>query len=166
MIAVSFLIGALGRRIAGGAFQQWTGWDIGDHLVRLFFGATVAASAAMGGAGWWSLLLVLAVWIGCTIPMGGIGLGRQPGGSWLHDAAGLTMHGVATGVLCALALTEWPPHVVASAMIVAGVFIVPAYEIGWRMARPTFPLGFRQGSEIGEALWGGTIAVGAYLIGG
>jgi hypothetical protein len=39
-LGLSFLLSAPGRRVAGGALQQWTGRDIGDLPVRIFFGGT------------------------------------------------------------------------------------------------------------------------------
>jgi hypothetical protein len=182
LLPVAILSG-FGRRVAGGAVQQWTGINLGDMPVRLFFGITLAVVALLAGMVWpRALMLIPAGWIGTTIPnFGGIALGRS-GNPWWRDALGLTLHGIVGAMVLALvAAAPWPlptPFSIAAfvdgyslvsaiCVLIAGLLIVPAYEVGWSVAgksgRASFPLGFRGGTEIGEMLWGTVIGLALML---
>ncbi len=165
---VAAIAGGIGRRVAGGALGQWFGFDAGDTGPRLFFGATIAASAALATPAWEDLLFIPAVFVGCTIPnFNGIALGRDGTQTWLRAAAGLLLHGTLGAILPA-AGAWWfgSPH--WWTFLAAGAAILPAYEIGWRITGPTnrysFPIGFQQGSEIGEAIYGAGIGLAAFFI--
>lgn len=175
-----FILGGLGRRVAGGVLGQWFSYDSGALMSRGFYGFTVALAALLGGAIWWhSVLIIPAIYVGCTWPnemtfpswtgikpIGGIGLGRQPGGSFWRDAIGLEVHGiigtalVVIGAFFAGYLLWWAP-------LLAGLLIVPLYLIGWSMTGASvnsrYPFGFQLGSEWGEFLWGGTVAGSVFV---
>lgn len=173
LFALSFVLGALGRRIAGGVLNQWfkpPGERVfGDHPARLIFGVTVAISGLFGG---WPALyaaaLIPAIWVGTTIGnFGGIDLGRGNGTYW-GDVAALTLHGVG-GIATPAILAAWVWHAPGPIfpILASGFAIGPAYTLGWalsgRIGNPHFPIGLRGGSELGEAFWGGAVAVGVFL---
>jgi hypothetical protein len=165
---LAVVLGGLGRRVAGGAFQQWTGLDVGDFPARAFFGLTLTISLMLGHYEWWCWLIILFTFLGCSIPnFGGIALGRS-GNSYRRDALGLTAHGALSMGITALPLAYFHPYGIIY-LVLAGCLIVPMYEIGWTLAgvrgRALLPLGLRGGSELGELFWGGTCGVGAYLAG-
>lgn len=180
MILLSALLGAVGRRMAGGWFEQLTGKDIGDYPVRAFFGLMLACAALLGSSGVWaSFLLIPSTFFGCSIPnFGGIAMGRGAsagGTSWTHDAIGLTGHGVfsmgitASPLIVLQALNGYLDadfHSQWYLLIVAGFLIAPAYEIGWSVVgvprRKSWPPGLQGGSEIGECLWGAACGVAAW----
>jgi hypothetical protein len=168
-ILLSAFMGALGRRVAGGAFEQWTGKDIGDYPVRAFFGLMLALAAFMG-SGWnpVAFLLIPSTFFGCSIPnFGSIAMGRGAsagGTSWKHDAIGLTGHGVLSMAITASPLvffnSDW------TLLILAGFLIVPAYELGWSITgiegKKEWPISIRGGSELGECAWGAACGLAAY----
>lgn len=166
---LSFVLGAFGRRIAGGALPQWTPWNAGDQIVRLFFGLTVGVSALLAGVPWYlALALVPATWVGTTTSnFNSMAMGRG-GQTMLHDVAGMTLHGVLSAALPALGAWwmgyEWWP------IALSGFLIAPLYDLGWRIAGPDggkgltwMPRGLQVGTEFGELFWGGTVALGTYL---
>lgn len=167
-ILLSSFMGSLGRRVAGGAFEQWTTKDIGDYPVRAFFGLMLALAAFIGSDNPWSFLLIPSTFFGCSIPnFGGIAMGRGAsagGTSWAHDAIGLTGHGVISMAITASPLVffdaQW------WLLILAGFLIAPAYEIGWSVmgvsGRKSWPISLQGGSEVGECLWGAACGVAAY----
>lgn len=177
MILLVALMGALGRRVCGGAFEQWTGLDIGDFPVRFFFGLTVSLAAFLGGLVWWQALIAApAIFLGCSIPLtfrnlpligtiGSIHFGSAPDPLPLwRRALGLLLHGVGNvaGVI-ALAVylkAHW------ALVLLGGLSIYPAYELGWRITGdpilPWMPLGLRSGSELAEAFWGAAVAVSVF----
>ena len=68
-LLLAALLGALGRRLAGGAFQQWTGLDVGDLPIRIAFAALIVAAAFLGG---WTphMLTVLPIGAaGVSVPL-------------------------------------------------------------------------------------------------
>jgi len=156
----------LGRRVAGGAVQQWTGWDTGDVPVRAFFGFTCGLVGLAAGLVWWqALILWLAAFLTCSIGMfGGIAMGRS-GNPWWRDALGLEAHAwLGWGAILAAAwwlgdAWWWLAGGVASIALV--------YELGWiisgKAGKLSWPPGFRGGSEIAEFLWG--VALGAGIMG-
>jgi hypothetical protein len=179
LIILAALFGALGRRLAGGAFQQWTGLDVGDLPVRIAFAALIVAAAFLGG--WhphaltvlsivvppWSMpiLLGLGVWIGSTMPMfSSIDLGKAEGTVPL-DIAGLTAHGL-LGIMLPAALAWWGAYAPLW-LLAAGLLSAPAYWLGWTITgvrgAQWLPLGLRGGTEIGETLWGAAVGIGAFL---
>lgn len=171
LLPLAMLLGALGRRIAGGAANQWTNHPdsrplMGDLPARLIFGATIAAGALVGGAVWWhAMLLIPAVWIGTTVSnFESISQGRGGGSPW-SQALGETAHGLA-GVALPMLGAAWFGYAWA-AFLIAGLLIAPAYWLGWTVCglkpRMSFPVGFRVGSEWGEALWGACFGGGAFL---
>jgi hypothetical protein len=165
LVIASALLGGLGRRVAGGSFEQWTGINLGDYPVRAFFGATLAAGCFLGSHQLWSLTLILSGFLGCAIPnFGGIGMGRS-GNPWQQDAGGLNSHGTYSMGITALPLAYFNWHGLIF-IIAAGYAIVPFYELGWRITgkagRPGLPLGLRGGSELGELFWGAACGIGAF----
>lgn len=173
---LAIVLSGLGRRVAGGAVEQWSGRDVGDYPVRAFFGLTLAFSVWLGNwtLPWWVVLLVIpSVFFSCSIPnFEGIALGRGAatgGTSWREDALGLWWHGligmaipaVVVG-LCAHGSNWW-------LFIVAGLLIVPAYEAGWKLWDKRFlyymPEGLKGGSEAGELFWGACCGLCAWGVG-
>lgn len=188
----SFAMGAVGRRIAGGGFQDVTGMDIGDLPVRLFFGVMLASAAALGGITniWQGVAFVIATWLGAiTGNFGGLGLGRSATDNYWRSFAGLSLHGLLTGLpLTAVFVVgagvhhHWTYaaliHSVGHSwgIMVASLLIAPLYEVGWRCSwvglkgvvpNPTqwhlpkwWPNVIGGGSALGEFLWGGALGVG------
>lgn len=177
-IIASVVLGAFGRRAAGGALNQWIPLGTktrvtGDTEVRLLYGATIAAAALLGGAIWWqAALLVPAVWVGTTtgnFNSMAMGHGQY---SYAHDFFGMSAHAALSAIL---------PTVVAFAVVfltppeyydwwwMAGFCMLasPLYTIGWiisgKVGKTSFPAGLQGGSELGEAFWGGACALGAFL---
>lgn len=159
-ITLSFVLGAIGRRTAGGSFQQWTGKDIGDLPVRLFFGATIAAAAWMGGADGQQIAAVIPLtWFGAasgnfhSLPLG------RGNTSYLHDFIGLTLHGVISGVLLVIPFVErhwwWP--------LIAGLTCAPCYEVGYRLDWQRGPGWMTGPTQVAELLFGGLLGIGVYL---
>ena len=177
LLPVVALMGSLGRRVAGGGFTQWTNINLGDLPVRLFFGLMIAVSAFLAGLPLaHAATLIVAGWIGTTIPnFGGIGFGRS-GNPWWKDALGLLAHGTIGMLVLALFMVlpmagatlfavfgQGITLATAIAAVAGGVAIVPAYWIGWSISgvsgKASFPLGLRGGSELGEVLWGAAVGV-------
>lgn len=92
-LLLAALLGALGRRLAGGAFQQWTGFDVGDLPVRIAFAALIVAAAFLGG---WTphMLTVLPIGAaGVSVPLAIIPawcvpmqIGRMGGGFFISSS--------------------------------------------------------------------------------
>lgn len=177
MIALLYAaLGGLGRRVAGGAFQQWTNIDVGDYPARLFFGLTLAACMWIAGSSFLQgFYTIFAVFLGCSIPndfkltvagrkieFGSIALGHGTSPYW-RDAVGLTLHGFLGMLLPAVIVYfmghDWP------LLLLAGLLIVPAYDLGWRIAGPAgvkwMPPGLRGGTEFGELFWGALCGLAA-----
>lgn len=172
LLPLAALLGAFGRRIAGGILNQWTGHPdsaplMGDIPARLIFGSCIAAGAAMGGAIWWhALALIPAVWAGTTVGnFGSISQGRGGGSPW-SQALGELAHGLAGVALPALG-AWWLGYPHWWVLPIGGALIAPSYWLGWTVSglygRPDFPVGLRGGSEIGEALWGACFGCAALL---
>lgn len=170
----SFL-GGLGRRMAGGSFEQWTGINPGDYPTRAFWGLTCALALIPLHPTWWAYpAAALAVFLGCAWPIhlrlgswcdiGGTAQGRGVR-SLANDVAGLTLHGVGN-LLLLYPLVWWlGGHVWP--VFVAGLIISPCYELGWQIARNQehlrWPAGFRSGPEFGELIWGTVVWWGIFL---
>lgn len=158
------VLGALGRRVAGGGFQDWTKIDVGDFPARGFFGLMLTASVALGGwHSWWCLSIAVTTLLGCSVPVGGIGLNP-----WKKDAWTVLLHGLASMSITGLPLlfVHFPgttPWFVL--YIVAGPSIVGAYTLGWKIARPSWPRGLNNGVAVSECLWGAMCGIGALLAG-
>ena len=172
LIPLAFLLGAFGRRAAGGVLNQWAGRPdsrplVGDTPTRLLFGVTIALAAALGGAvGWQALLMVPAVWVGTTTGnFHSMAMGRAQT-SYVHDFVGMSLHALLSALLpTAVAAYGW--HVQAAWLFGLTMLASPLYSLGWtisgRQGNPRLPLGMRGGSELGEAFWGGATGVGALL---
>ena len=164
--ALAFVLGAVGRRVCGGAFQQWTGKDIGDTPVRLFFGVCLGAAALIAGVHWYYCLALIPVtWVGTvTGNFNSMAMGRG-GMSYAHDFFGLSLHGLLSGILPAAGAYFAGYGYVAIA--IAALSISPLYTLGWAMTgiqgKPSWPLGFRSGTEWGELLWGGAMGLGTLV---
>jgi hypothetical protein len=165
----AFSLGGLGRRVAGGAFQQWTGLNIGDLPVRVFFALTVGASGYAGGMLWWHALVLAAATLPGTMTgnFNSMAMGRGTS-SLLHDIFGMTAHGVLSALLPALGC--WYAGYSWIWVAAAGLLAAPSYMLGWsatgRAGKPGWPLGLRSGTEIAEMVWGGLCGLGALLAAG
>ena len=170
---LSFALGGIGRRIAGGAVNEWFHRDVGDHPVRLFYGLTVAFSALMGGAAWpVAALTIPAVWLGTvTGNFRSLSMGHGEY-SFQHDFWGMTAHGALSTAPCLLA---WYAGLgwLAVALIAAGCLAAaPCYILGWWTAIrigsqdagvTAMPPGLRGGTQLAEVLWGGIHAATIFL---
>lgn len=182
-----FVLGALGRRIAGGVLNEWfrpIGPRVmGDTPARLIFGASIGLSALLGGAPWYlALALVPVTWVGTTTGnFDSLSMGRGAY-SISHDILGMLAHGALTALTptVLLASLDYFAHIpsewwwITLSCVQAPCF----YLIGWTVTeklgsqgvppsapalhRTALPVGFRGGVELAEALWGGAMALGAY----
>lgn len=163
-LIAAFLLGAIGRRVCGGAFQQWTGRDIGDLPVRLFFGLTLAIAAGLAGALWWQMAAIIPLtWIGAAsgnFNSMAMGHGKD---SYLHDTLGLSAHGLISGGLLALPFLTpghvghwwWP--------LIGGLSCAGTYEIGWTWNLQQGPSWVSGPTQVAELLFGGLMGVALYL---
>lgn len=169
---LSFLLGGLGRRIAGGALNQWAGLPggvngrvMGDTPARLIYAALIAVCASLALAPpLVNPVLLVAVWIGSTTGnFNSIGMGRG-GHSFLRDWWGMTAHGAicATIVLAALSIFTTTVAPLPAYWWLAPLgfyYAAPAYELGWaitgRYGNSRLPRGLQTGSDLAELIWGG-----------
>lgn len=176
LLLASFLLCGVGRRFAGGGFEELTGLDVGDLPTRAFFGATMTLAAFLGGVhSWWLLTMVITGMLGCSIGMFDcLSMGREPARSWATDAWGAVKHGVLSMLITSLAFlivdltgggyrSDLP-------LVVMGFTMPLFYELGWRLyegklipRRPMWILG--QPTTVGEFAWGGMCGVGMFLVG-
>ncbi len=159
----------LGRRIAGGVLNQWFaapgGRVMGDLPARGIWGLSLGVAAFAAGATLGRACVILPLVVaGCAVPMWAIDpLGEgYSSPRWLR-CLGLAAHGLLSMLLVTAGAWwcgyGWPW------ILGASMAILPLYVAGWMIApaqRPTFPPGFRLGSEIGELLWG--CAMGAAVV--
>lgn len=186
LILPAFVLGAFGRRAAGGVLNPLTGHTdahplTGDLPTRMGFGATVALAAAMGGASWWQcLLMVPAVWVGTTTGnFGSIDMARNQD-TFAHDWLGMSLHAFLSAVLPSVVVVApligpawphvWQPFLADPRWLWAFGFTMtaaPIYWFGWAVAGyggvRWLPRGLRGSVEIAEALWGGMCAAGVFL---
>lgn len=169
---ISFVLGGLGRRAAGGLLNQvaaaagWIRSDgrvFGDFPARAIFGLTVAIGAWLGGMAWWQgLAFVATTFLGCAVGnFEGLGMGRGSDPYWRSFGA-MELHGLGGTVLSAFvagALGYWHWGL----LLVAGLLCAPSYESGYQAVESgrRLPIGFREGPEVGEFIWGGVMALAA-----
>jgi hypothetical protein len=161
--AIVALLGAALFRLRGSAaFARWTGRgkttaDAAFAIVLAVF--AWASSEAVGDArvDWWETAIVAAaLWFGGRLGWwDSLDLGRVEGTFWrdflAHSARGALW--TAPAAIAVLVLGLGP----AVLLLLAGASAGVAYEIGWRI--PSTVPGLRQGTEIGEALFGGAIGL-------
>jgi hypothetical protein len=191
-IPISFLLGAIGRRVAGGYFETLTGLKWGQPT-RLFFGLTICISVILAGAPILpSLLLIPAIWFGTIVGLfGGLGMGRgehgdiTTSGKYWRDFFAMGLHGF-LGIIFPAIWCVWMGYNPIYTVI-AGILCPVWYEIGYRIIgkpvengglirwrtglnpqptpfnRQNWPIGFSGAPEIGELIYGGIKAVGMVL---
>jgi hypothetical protein len=179
LLPVAALLGAFGRRAAGGVLNQWTGRTddhplTGDLPTRLGFGACLGLCALMGGALWWQcLLMVPAVWVGTTLgSFGSVDMARGEG-TFVHDWFGMSLVGLLSAFFpSVVAITPalfahdpigWRWLWIAGTTMSAPIVYWLGWSIGGAHGRQDFPVGLRGGMEISEALWGVVRGVGTLL---
>lgn len=187
---LAFLLGAIGRRTAGGALNEvfYPRGDgrvfQGDYPVRAAFAALLAAATLLGHL---SAPFAAAVLVGTFLgagtgnklilpylgEFGGIDLGHGRLPLW-RGYVGLTYHGlgqVGLPVAAVLLARNFGVHVWLPAVwpiAVAGLLCAPLYHLawalgGWRFPVPGWPRPVEGGFHLAEALWGGALGVG-YLV--
>jgi hypothetical protein len=171
LLPVAALLGAFGRRAAGGYLNQVTGRTddkplTGDLPTRLLFGVCLALCALMGGALWWQVcLMVPAVWVGTTLgSFHSVDMARGED-TFAHDWFGISAIALGASALPAIVALapDWNSWrflwIVGSTLTAA-----PAYWLGWCISgahgRKDFPVGLRGGMELGEAFWGAIRGIG------
>lgn len=190
-IPLVLILGALGRRIAGGVLNTWAGYDgtanrvMGDTPARLIYGALVALAALLGGAVWWlALLMIPAVWVGTTTgndDSRDMGFGIT---SFWHDFWGMTEHATLSltpAIVVGIYNVAHMTRLFADNYIIGGTLLAaPLYWLGWVIAialggqiippdnsgsvgNGRLFAGLQGGSEWGEALWGASCALGTFL---
>jgi len=170
------LMGALGRRAAGGGFQDATGINLGDFPTRAFFGLTIALAAWLGGVVWWqALLAALTVFLGCSFPVnvhipflgdfGGIHFADSDPLPFWRRAIGLGLHCVVNfaGVIAGAAFLglDW------LGVVLGSLAAIPCYALAWRLTGDAglawMPPALRDGRDWGELFWGAAVALSVYL---
>lgn len=166
------LLGALGRRIAGGLGSQWAGVDLGTQLQRLAWGVVLAGVAAVAGATWWqAAALIPAIWLGSVAFgfWGSMTAGHQVGRSAAIDWLLLTAHG-AGGMLFAAAGAWWVGlHWLP--LSIAGLACAPCYALAWWRPWQIPWLGCYRADPVyqtdppptAELLWGACVGVAVAL---
>lgn len=164
ILPIAAVFGAFGRRIAGGLlneiFRPFGPRVFGDIPARLIFGLAIGAAFLLGGTPpLVATLCVVAVYIGSTTGnRDGIDLGRGEGTFW-QDFGNLSLHGwdsaMACLVLAGWGMRFWP-------FLLGCMLIAPLYEVGYRIGG-TRVVGLSKPTEIGEALWGAAMGIGAFL---
>ena len=172
MIALAIILGALGRRIAGGLWNSIFGRPSpgGDMPVRLIFAAALSLAAYLGGVRWFvALILVPLNYIGTTTGnFDSLAMGRGGRPYW-KDFLGMTLHGLLSALAPAVLflVVAWPHPWAALVVIAAGLAISPCYTIGWAVCglhgRSAWIKGCQQGPEIAELLWGGVMGAAAFI---
>ena len=168
---LSFLLGGLGRRIAGGALNQWAGLPggvngrvMGDTPARLIYAALIAICASLALAPpLVNPVILVAVWIGSTTGnFDSIGMGRGGHPFW-RDYLGMTAHGAICAAILLVSLAVLGRFIpLPSWWWLAGAgfyYAASAYELGWivtgRTGNRRLPVGLQTGSDLAEFIWGG-----------
>ena len=176
MMVAAMIASAIGRRAAGGGFQEITDINPGDYPTRAFWGVTCCVGLIGHGLPWWSYpAMILAVFLGCATPihwrvggtvmLGGTLNGRGPQ-SALKDVSGLTLHGMGNMLLPVL-LVWWLGGFWICPLL-AGLTIAGWYEIGMRLGNGGagyrwLPSVIGSGPPIGELCWGAAVGLGIAL---
>lgn len=166
LIPVAALLGAVGRRVCGGLYNSITGKRSpgGDLPVRIFFAATLALSAYLGGVGWLPALVLIPLnWVGTTTGLfDSLAMGRGGRPYW-KDFLGMTLHGVISALLPAILFYFTGTLRSAEVAFLGGLLISPCYSLGWSLTglhgRKGWPKGMQQGTEVAELLWGAVMGV-------
>ena len=175
----SGVLGAIGRRVAGGLIEDITHKKTGDQGIRLFFALTLSVTMVLAYVitmnpvfVWWQLLALVPLnWVGTTLGnLDSIGMGRS-GHTWLRDYLGITAVAIAGCVLPAVALWWWG-YTAWYWCFLGGVFTGWLYELGYRIcpfnpghgySRPDWPTGFNCATALAECFYGFAKAVGIFL---
>lgn len=181
------ILGAFGRRLAGGLGSQWLGKDLGTQPQRLIWGISTGLTVLACGQPWYVALAALvsvvvssaifgyaAPWVKSPTTMS---MGHAPGDpngpvsmpQFWRDFGWMTYHGVG-GVLF-LTIGSWYLGLFWPAILAAGVLCAPCYTLAY-VVKPNIPwLGMLNAPEkglvdappAGEFLWGALVGVGVAL---
>lgn len=179
-LVASILLGAFGRRAAGGALNQWTGHTddhplTGDLPTRLLYGVCLGLAALIGGSLLWqAALMIPAVFVGTTTGNNGSMDMARAEDTFEHDWWGMTLHGLESAFLPALVVAlpsvlvgHWGADLRWLWTFGLTLAASPFYWVGWVISgahgRSSLPIGLRGGSELGEAFWGGACGLGVFL---
>lgn len=180
ILSISGAMGAMGRRIAGGLFEQWTGFKWGQPT-RLFFGFMLALAAFISGAPFWTaMILVPLVWVGTTLGLfGGLGMGRAgipvhpslTSRRYLRDFGAMTLHGTLSIILPSI--WAWYFGYAILPVVISGVIIGFCYEAAYRIiginppphafTKEAWPRGYNHSPDFGELVWGAARGIGMSL---
>jgi len=190
---LAFIMGGLGRRIAGGVLNQWKSPStngagvavMGDTPARLIYSASVSLAVILSAVVvpttlmFWCLAACMlpAVFVGTTTGNNNsLSMGTADDYTFKHDFLGMLVHGIESAVLPGMVvLLAFIPASIREAVILSAILEASiavgcplAYYVGWRIAglkgASYMPLGLKGGTEIGEALWGGLTALSAFLV--
>ena len=174
--AIAIILGALGRRIAGGGFQQLTNINVGDTPTRIFFGLMIAACALIVGIHWWLVLLGLTIltFIGSTtgnFNATAMGTGGNP--LW-KDFLFMSLHGFLSVV--GPTIGAWYLGYSWEWILASGLIVSPCYMMGnllfsvfSKMSGLTsgeltgWPAWLCQRVQFSEFIWGGLLGLGTVL---
>lgn len=184
---LAFILGALGRRIAGGVLNQWASPStngagttvMGDTPARLIYSVNVSLAVILSAVvvhhmsipnSLAALAMVLAVFVGTTTGNdNSLSMGTA-GYTFKHDFLGMLVHGIESAILpgaviglaTRFCLGEGLSQVFTIAAIAATTIAVGCpvvYYVGWRIA------GLKGASYMPLGLKGGT-EIGEALWGG
>lgn len=159
LIPIVLIVGALGRRIAGGVLNQWfvgilfqpgafltllggdAGRVMGDTPARLIYGASMAVAALLAGAGLTvAALMIPAYFIGSTTGnFNSTGMGRSSTG-FVECFLGMSVHAALTAVvpyLTLVALTmrlhgvSWLAFEQGGWLVGLCMLAAPLYDLAW-----------------------------------
>lgn len=164
-LPIAFILGAVGRRVAGGWVQDITGVNTGDMPVRAFYGFLGGVAAMLCGLGLlWALAMAVAVFAGSC-------MGTPENGNLWHAA----WHGFLNHALPAVVLALAHYYAGAAIVIVAGTggaslllkLIRPNPALPDTISWLSGPPGVQHGTQLWELAWGGIVffsmAVGIYI---
>lgn len=160
LLPVAAVLGALGRRVAGGLFQDLTHINTGDMPVRAFYGLMLGAVAYLGGFELWSLAIAAAVFVGSCLGSPEVAHGLPSKlGYVLSALTGLWNYASVIGV------AYFAHHYAGMGVIAAGSLSAALLVALFYGHNTNGPVGFRGWTELWECAWGALMGVSVFLAG-